>query len=809
MPTRAVLLTLASDLVLALFVAAAPARAQEQPVLPRGTAVILATVVAGDTGDPVANATAELWSAADSTRLSETLTNAQGVFRFAQLREGVYYVRFVSVGYGEVFTEQFELADDETRNLGTLRLPVDALALDPIEVSAERTAVTFEADRTSYNLGVMGAEGRSVTETFQSIPELEVDIDGRLTLRGNAPAIYINGRPAPMSGEALTMFLEQFPADYLQKIEVLDNPSARYGAEGSGGIVNLVMREGVELGLSGSAFANAGTRGQYGVGTRGTLQRGDWTFNGGAFVRLSDNESTNFDLRQNLIADPAFLRQDSRSDRSGLAGNIDFETRYQASERMRVHAEAGLRRSGNESDRFNTTTHLDEAESPILIYDRTSTSDSRSLSADISTGFDYEWERREHELQFEVQLQTGRQRGDSREEITADGEFDGDELLPAELTLEDEEELERELSIEIDYTRPLGEDMSLEVGYDVGFENSDRDRLIRFIDDPDNAPDGLLTDRGFDQRQTTNSVYTTLRRQFGDFGVQLGLRAEHLDMSFEVPTGDEFRRDYFDMFPSANLSYRFDQSKQVRVSYSRRIGRPGASVLNPVDLSTDPLNRRIGNPDIEPQYTHSVSLNASWSGSAGNLRLSPYYQRTTNDWAAITTVDDQGISTRTYQNLASQESYGASLTYSMRQRDGWGGHVSISGRKLNRDASNLGQRYSGSSFRWSSRANVSARVTDALSAQGNFSYSPPEDLPQGRSDARYTGDLGLRYQFLDNRASVRLSLRDPFGLRETSSRMADISYIQIGRSRESTRSAQINVSYSLGGGGRMRGGPRR
>ena len=794
----------------ALFLAIAPATAQEPPALRPGTAIVLATVTAGDTGEPVPNASVELWSADDSTRVAQALTNAEGLFRFGQLREGRYFVRFVSVGYGEVFTEQFELADDETRNLGTLRLPVQAVALAPIEVSSERTAVTFEADRTSYNLGVMGAEGRSVTETFQSIPELEVNIDGGITLRGNAPAIYINGRPAPMTGEALTIFLEQFPADYLQKIEVLDNPSARFGAEGSGGVINLVMKEGVELGLSGSVFANAGTRGQYGAGARGTLQRGPWTFNGGTFLRLSDNESTNYDLRQNLVADPAFLRQDSRSDRSGLSGNVDLETRYQASERLRLYAEGGLRRSGSESERFNTTTHMDNLENTILVYDRFSASDSRRLSANFSTGFDYEWERREHELEFEIQVRTGSRRGDSREEITAEGDFGDDELLPAELTLEDEEELEREVSLEVDYTRPLDENTRLEVGYDVEFEKSDNDNLIRFIDDPDNAADGMLSDRGYNQRETKHSAYTTVRRQFGDIGVQVGLRAEHLTLDFDVPSAAEsFRRDYFDLFPSANVSYRFDESKQLRLSYSRRIGRPGANVLNPIDLSTDPLNRRIGNPDIDPQYTHSLSMHASWSGTAGNLRLSPYYQKSTNDWAPITTVDEQGIATRTYQNVASQQSYGASLTYSLRQRDGWGGHFSISGRRTIRDASNLAARYSGSSFRWSSRANLNARITDALSAQGDFSYSPPTDLPQGRSDARYTGDLGLRYRFIDDRASVRLSLRDPFGLRQTSSRLSDVTYIQIGESRETTRSAQISFSYALGGAGSMRGGEDR
>ncbi|MEX1183687.1 MAG: TonB-dependent receptor [Gemmatimonadota bacterium] len=785
----------------------APLAAQDEPVIRRGTGTILGTVLAGDTGEPLASIAVELLFAADSAAIAQTLTNAEGAFRFSLVAEGDYLLRIVSIGYGTVMTERFELADDEMRNLGDLRLPVEAVTLDAIEVSSERTAVTFEADRTSYNMGVMpGTEGATVTETFQSIPELEVDINGQVTLRGSTPAIYINGRRAPMTGEALTIFLEQFPADYLTKIEVIDNPSARYDAEGSGGIINLVMKEGVELGMSGSVFANAGTRGQYGAGGRGTMQRGDWTLNGGGFLRLSDSESSNYNLRQNLLADPAFLRQDSWSDRSGLSSNADMEIRFEPREDMQISLEGSLSGSGNDSDGLTTTTHLDELQEQLLIYDRLRASDSRNLSGDVALAFEYETES-DREFQAELQYSRGSQHGDSRDEITMQSEFDDDSaLIPAELTIEDEDESEHEVSLGADYTHPWGEDGRIELGFQSELQTSDNARLIRLIDDPQGAPDGLLTDRGFDQQQVTSAVYTTLQRQFGDFGVQVGLRAEQFDLDFELPGGESFEREYTNLFPSANVSYRLESGQQIRLSYSRRIGQPGASVLNPTNLSTDPLNRRVGNPDIEPQFTHSFTMNASWSGSLGNLRLSPYYRKTTNDWAQLTTVDENGISTQTYENLVSQQSYGASLTYSLRQRDGWGGNISLSGARNIRDASNLGERYSGSSLRWSSRANLSARVTEALSAEGNFGYTPPSDMPQGRSDAQYRGDVGLRYRMLDGRGSLRLSIQDPFGLRKTSSRMQDVAYIMIGRSQESTRSAQLSVSYTLGGGGRMRRG---
>lgn len=784
-----------------------PARAAAQePSRPAGPSTLLGRIVAGDTGEPLEGVVVEAWWAADSTRLAQSASGANGRFLIGRLPEGDYYLRLDRLGYATVTTEAFELAYGETRDLGTLALPVEALELAPITVSAERTAVTFEADRTSYNVGVMGGtEGASVMEALRGIPELQVDIDGRVTLRGATPVIYIDGRPAPMTGEALALFLEQFPADYIEKIELMENPSARYSAEGSGGILNIVLKEGVELGLSGSVHVNGGTRGQYGGGVRGTLQRGPWTLNGAGFFRLTDVERTSFDLRQNLLTDPAYLRQDAWTDRTGQSGSVSLQTRYEPTERMRFYVSGRMSRSGRDASGSTTTTHLDDGQAPILTYDRATTSDASGLSGDVSAGFDYRWEPRRHELEVEARIRRGRDLEDGREEITSDVLQDG-VLIPAELTLDDQAERGRERLLKVDYTRPWGEDGRLEVGFATGYDVADRDRLIRFIEDPQAAPDGTLSDRGYEHSELVSSAYMTLGRQLGPVGLQAGLRAERTDTRLAIPTGEEFRSDYLNLFPSARASYRLSDNRQLRLSYSRRLQRPSASMLNPVNRSTDPLTRRVGNPYVEPQLTHSVSLDASQSGSKGNIRLSTYYRRTTNDWAETITVDSSGVSTRTYQNLASQASYGLSLTYSLRPVEGWNGFVSVSGRRVVRDASNLDPRYSGNSFRWSSRARIDAMLGAGVSAQANFAYQPPVDLPQGRSDATYAADFGLRYRFLEERASLRLSFRDPFELRRAGERTQDISYIQIGRSRESTRNVDISLSYSFGGGGRRRGG---
>ncbi|MDZ7780572.1 MAG: TonB-dependent receptor [Gemmatimonadota bacterium] len=790
---------------------AAPLGAQEPepPAVPSGSAVVTGKVFGEEVEVAVRSAEVTLHLADDSTLVGTAVTDTRGRFRIEDAPEGTFFVRLRSLGYGTVATEPFEVAAAEVRALGELRMPVDALEVDRVTVSTERSVVTHEADRDVYNVGVMpGTGGAPVTETLSRIADLQVDIDGRVTLRGQGVTIYIDGRDAPLSGETLTLFMEQFPSDLIQEIEVIHNPPARYDAEGTGGIVNLVTREGVELGVSGTVFSRADTRGQYTVGGHGVFQRGAWTVNGRGSVGLSDRERSDYQLRQNLDVEPAYLRQDAWSDRSGLSTSGNLEVAYEPTERARLYLEGGAWRSGHDQEGATTTTHLADLETPILAYDRSRASDSRSLNFDLATGFQRSWTRADQELEVEVALERGRDRQERREEVTDGTGLEGDQLIPAELTLEDENELETALSGQADYVRAWGEDAEIELGYQGERTEADQDRLLRFVEDPGTATDEGI-ERGHRVRERSHALYGTVERRLGPASVQVGLRAETAALDFELPDGRTFDNRYLNLFPSANVSYRIDDERRLRISYSRRVNRPGLSVLNPVDTSTDPLERRVGNPDIEPQLTHRLTMSATWSTSTGSLRLSPHLSATRNGWSRLTTVDDRGVSTRTYGNVTSRESYGASLSYRIHRWHGWAGDVSLSARRQNRDASNLEERYSGTATRLSSRVNIDGRVTDDFRVQGSFSYQPGQDLPQGRTDARIRADFGARYRLLDDRASVRLSLRDPFALQQSSSRLRDTDYVLIGRSQQSTRSAQISVSYTFVSGGASRGGRRR
>jgi hypothetical protein len=774
------------------------------------SAEVTAVVRDAATGAPIVGAAVSLVLADDTARVRSGVTSAAGRLLLVGVAPDSYRLRVESLAYGTLMTEPFAVEPGTTRDLGTLTLSIEAMEIEALSVTAERAAVTFEADRTSYDITAMpSAQGAAASDLLRNMPELDVDLDGQVTMHGARTEIYIDGRPAPMDGMSLTAFLEQFPSEHIQTIEVIDNPSARYSAQGSGGIVNIVLREGVELGMTGVAFLNGGTRGQLGTGVRTTLQRGPWTLNSGLNVSRTNRESSSFDLRQNLVADPTtFLEQESSSSRTGYSGNADLELRYQPTDRARFWVSGRLGGRDDDSNGLTTTTQMDDGRSPTSIYRRSNALDGGNVSGRFGTGFNYVWERRRHEFEIELDLDTSRDREDTREELDALDLSGPSGPLPAALSLEEERQREGELRFSVDYVRPWTDGGRVEFGYRLESESADSDRLLRLFDDAGQSSP-LDTELGFQHDQTFNSLYVTLQRQLGLFGVQAGLRGERSDTRFEIPTGEAFEQDYYSLFPSASVSARIDQDRQIRLGYSRRIGRPQTSVLNPIDRSTDPLNRRVGNPYVEPEYTHSLNLHVNWSTPLGRLRFSPYYRRTDGGWAQITLVDEAGVSTRTWDNVTSEERYGATVTAWLRRGQPVNGMVSVGGSRDVRDASNLSDRYSSSSFRWQTRTNLEAVITEQLSAEGRFSYSPAVDLPQGRSDARVSTDFGLRYRFLDRKGSLRMSFEDPLGLQGSSFETRDLTHVQIGRSSESSRIVRFSLSYAFGGGSQMRGGGRR
>lgn len=762
-------------------------------------------VYEASSGVPLARVQVSAHPAGDSASVvGGDLTDEQGRFSLRGLAPGRYRLAFRVIGHaGAERTVTIPAAGSAPLDLGRIELaPVPVLVAELV-VTAEAPAVVYGPDRDIYSVDAMpAAAGGTATDALGQVPDLEVDVDGQVLLRGGNPTIYINGRPAPMTGESLAIFLQQFPAENIQSIEVMPNPSARYEAEGAGGIVNIVLKRGVRLGLTGNVFANAGSRGEVGTGGRATYQAGDLTIRGGVSTRLTRVETSTAELRQNLLADPInFLEQETISDRGGNSGNLDLDVEYSLSERTRVSGQGRIDGNLSDADRVTRYTEMNAARAVTDEYERLAVDDQRGLSTDVSFELRHDFAPRSHDLTIEVEYQRGRDAQQSLirqrllEEIV-----DDDPTI--ELTLDDANEHETEAGVRIDYTRPMTEGGQIEVGYQ-NQTGETVDANIREIG-LEGAPVGeaSIVDRGLTQRQTVHSAYVTGTKRVGKLNAQLGLRAEYTNDRYSLNADAvSFGNEYFGVFPNASLTFQASRASRIRGSYSVRVRRPAASILNPTDRSTDPLNRRVGNPEIDPQYTHSFSLDASWSRGPATLRLAPFYQRSVDEFTQFKTVDPQGISTTTWENLASSASYGTTLSLALRNVRGFGGSLNLNGRREDRDGSFIQDAARRSSARWSVRTNLDKRLGETFTVQGSMTYNPARQLAQGRSSATVMSSASLRKRLMDGRASISLNLTDPLDVYRPSTTTSDRGFVETGRNRVSIRRVALSVSYNFGGRG--------
>ena len=360
-----------TGLALGLFASLFPSRVQAQQVTPP-EGVVRGVVVADD-GKPMAAAAVTVRGVgADSLVRRGALTSADGRFRIGGFAPGRYRVVVASVGYlpGSVPVSLTSAAPDV--DVGSIRMATAPVALKAIEVSAERSSVVILPDRTSYNTKNMPvASAGTATDVLRGIPELEVDMEGKVSLRGSSNvAIHLNGRPAPVKGDALQQFLQQFPANRIDRVEVIPNPSARYDPEGTG-IVNIVLKDRADLGLSGTLSANSGTRGREGLNTRLAWQQGRWTIFGGTGYGFWHNQSSGHLLRENLLAQPiTFLDQTQSSRSRATYVPADVSAEYKLSKTATLYGAANLWRAESGSNGLAGYLWLDSIQAPTSRYSR-------------------------------------------------------------------------------------------------------------------------------------------------------------------------------------------------------------------------------------------------------------------------------------------------------------------------------------------------------------------------------------------------------------------------------------------------------
>lgn len=785
-----------------------PGAAQQQGGTVRGT-------VADASGKPMGTAQIAVWSAADSSLVTGAVARPDGTFRIDGLRPGRYYLRVSALGYSTATTAVVAITPQAREaDVGAVQLATGAVLLEGLTVTAEAAPAGFAPDRNTYSTRDMpSTAGGNATDVLQNVPAVEVDQDGKVSLRGNQNvAVQINGRPSPMTGDQLGNFLRQLPANMVDRVEVIPNPSARYEPEGMAGIINIVLKQNADLGLSGGLIAGAGTGGRYnGSGNLG-WQAGDLTLFGSYGFRRDEREITGLNYLERFATGGTSPISVLDQDITGLGdmtshifnGSAD----YKLTARDVVSATAMLSMGDHENATTNNYLELDGARNPLSRYlgENVLGFDDRTMDGALS------WKRtitpQRHELSTELRYN----RGDNevlnrfREQVLT---LEGDDPANATPRLENllTNSLNTTLSLQADYTRPFGERTKLETGYKGTRRMLDNALDVTQFDYAANAwVDNTLRSNTFEYDETVHAGYAVLNQGVGKVDLQAGLRVERTDREFFLEnTGETYPKGYWSFFPSGLASFSIDDQQQLRFSYGRRIQRPDTRILNPFGFNEDQRNRFAGNPALEPEYTHALELAYQRSLPFGSFQLTPFFRRTEN---AIRRIREfRGDTTlTTFANLDTSDSYGADANASVRLGK-VSGFASVSAFRQVTAAGNVGDNFSSDGFGWSARVSGNVTVTPRLDLQGFLMYRAPMDVEQGRMGSFVMSTLSLRQKVMGDKGSLSLRVVDPLNRMGFSMQTTDPLYYQLNERRFGARAAYLTFSYNFGQQPRLRNRP--
>lgn len=761
-----------------------------------GAASLSGTIVEKGGKAPLAAVDVVVRGVPDSTVVHHATTGADGRFRVDSLRAGRYALRAALVGYLPYRIPELTLTGAAALDLGTITLAVAPVAVKGVEVSTARATAILAPDRNIYLArDIAGAASGSATDVLRAVPELDVDIDGRVSLRGSSSVtIQLNGRASPLKGDALTTFLKQLPSSRIERVEVLANPSAKYDPEGAAGIVNLVLKGDASLGISGSVNGTVGDA-WTGPGTRIAWQQGPVTMFGGISGSLGRGSYSNDTNRLDYLSSPpgSFASASGSAYRSGY-GFGDASVDVALTGKVTLYGTAYGYRNASDTDAF-TQAALTDSTSAATRYVRSDASRADGHTASYTLGLQHVVQQGKNERSIEL--------------LVSDSDY-GNRSAGLQRTLEPSgvaDQISRQTSatgdhqrsLEADDTHPLGAHGKLEAGYrGVDRHTTNSGALAYFAGDSlIVTPQSAAND--YELHEIFHSGYLTLGSTFGRLSVQIGARGELARAAFDLrSSGQSFDHDYRSLFPSANLAWDFGGGRTMRVTYSKRIERPSAYYLNPDVPTTDSLNHYVGNPYLGPKYTHSVTLDASWTGGRGSLRLSPYFRETTGNWDQVTTVDTNGVATTTWRNASAVRFLGVSVTASLRQTGRLGGTVGASVYREHHDAGNLSSQYRSEATNGSANANLTFKLTPMLDLQGYLRFSPAQTLAQGRSSTYTFLNLGARWKVVGEKLTASLWVRDPFNMAHFSRTTGDSTYAQTSSSHNSLRGAAFTLSWTWG-----------
>ena len=785
----------------ALVVLSVPAaNAQVKPAT--GIGQIEGKLADSTTGSSVSTGSISIRRQGDTTFVGGALPKPDGTFRVDGLAPGQYTLRFRAIGYAPVTMNALVItAEKPVVNVGTLKLNVVATKLADQEVKAERDEQQLSPDRNTYNVKNMTtAAGGTAIDVLRNIPLVEVDGSNRISLRSNSNVvIQINGRATPLKGDQLAIFLAQLPASMVKTVEVATNPSAKDDPEGTAGILNIILKQDVELGLSGGFNAGTATTGQVNVSGNVGKQQGKFTgFISGSVYR--DNRHTSGTISRTNLAIPApvFVETDLASHQHPLSGGGNLRTEYRLSEIDALTFDSYFYGGNFVSNSASYYTNFDGTRVLTGAFNQFNENTSTYLSQDYDFAFRRQGKPNTPQLTAEVEYSNNYNSG--QVDLTGDV-LKADATIPASIPVEQDNTEGRYPSIntKLDYSRPINASSKIETGFKGIWRQNRNDFTASYLNDSTGVYEvSPARTNGFDYRENIIGAYALYSRRIAKIQLQAGLRLEDANTHFTLPAVSKtFDKEYWSKYPSAILSYNFSELRQAKISYSRRVSRPNPWQLSPIEFRQDSRNVFRGNPDLGAEYTNSFDFALQEGRSWGSVQLTPYIRLTNHAVRDIQFIDTSGVFVRTYANLASTRTMGADLNINYRhgplQMYGGG-----SASRYKSDASNISGNPSAQDIIWAVRANGTWKFSPVFDVQVFANYRAPFKTEGGSNLASANVAGSVRYKIWGDKGNISMRFADPFKLQRYGYRTANGTVIESSRRYNGSRAVYVTVTRNFG-----------
>ena len=781
---------------------------------------ITGTVTDKDAGIPLEYATVTVTDANDTQDVEGGITDMDGNFR-VEVPQGSYTIKIEYISFQPIILNKTINGD---LNLGTVQLEFAASDLDEVTVVAETTTVDIRLDKKIYNIGKdLTTAGGTVSDALNNVPSVSVDVEGSISLRGNENVrILINGKPSAIAGYGSTDVLRQLPADAIERVEVITSPSARYDAEGTAGILNIILRKEKTLGFNGSINGSLGNPDLASISANLNLRTEKFNiFNTTGYRYSSSPGNGYFDTRYNTTDEvtPTYERiiEDRDIQRLNRGFNTNLGLEYYLDDQSSITGTV-FYRNGNDVDETTNLTQSFNNSSRVLETSRIERQKEKDDRYQFSLNYINRFNDEGHQLTADLQYATSDQTQNTliNEDITFDSENTDPIIAERLLSIEKQDEY----LIQADYVLPFGEGAQFEAGYRGNFENEITDYRVNQeqIANSNNFVQNDTLTNVFDYTENVNAVYTQLGSKFGDFSVLAGLRLENTQLKgkigsalteaelqdiygFEINT--DFDNNYLGLFPTLNVTYELNERENITLGYNRRINRPRGWFLNPFPDRSSRNNVFQGNPNLQPAFANAYDLGYLKRWDKLTLTSSVYFQRETESFEVVEEIIElQGQGSNTNGNtvirsipvnLSSNERIGAELGLLYNPAKWLRLNGSFNFFQFNTEGFFNDVDYSAKNTSYFARFSSKVSLPWSIDWQTNAFYRGAAQNAQSDTDGILSVDMALSKDLFDEKATISMNVSDLFNGRKRSQITTNDLFTR--DSQFQWRQRQINLSF--------------